>query len=412
MLIQYLIEHPHELDHTDAAEATTPARRRCPGWTGSTRPPARSSTPTRSSRTGPGGRVVDLQAGDPETLALWQQFVDESKIYFYSVYDKLDMEIRGRGHRRRVRATTTCCVETCDLLEKSGVAVRVQRRAVRLLRRHQGQGRRAGPADRAASPTAASATRPPTCPRSATGPATCTPTRCCTSWTPGRRCTSGWSSRPPGGPAGCTDEVTAKHLPFGTVLGKDGKPFKTRARRDRPAGGPARRGGGAGRRRWSREKGAADLTEEEIADARPAGRHRRGQVRRPVDLAGPRLHLRPGPDGLAQRRHQRLPPVRLRPDPVDPAAGPATTTADGRTRSCRWPRPSGRWACSSTSSATRLAAVAETYEPHKLAAYLYQLASAFTTFYDQCPVLKADGPATVENRLFLCDLTARTLARA
>jgi arginyl-tRNA synthetase len=50
------------------------------------------------------------------------------------------------------------------------------------------------------------------------------------------------------------------------------------------------------------------------------------------------------------------------------------------------------------------------YAPHKLAAYLYQLASHLTTFYDQCPVLKAEGgPAEVENRLFLCDLTARTL---
>ncbi|NEB67702.1 arginine--tRNA ligase, partial [Streptomyces fulvissimus] len=38
-------------------------------------------------------RVVDLQAGDPETLAMWQRFVDESKVYFYSVFNKLDMEI-------------------------------------------------------------------------------------------------------------------------------------------------------------------------------------------------------------------------------------------------------------------------------------------------------------------------------
>jgi arginyl-tRNA synthetase len=53
--------------------------------------------------------------------------------------------------------------------------------------------------------------------------------------------------------------------------------------------------------------------------------------------------------------------------------------------------------------------VADEYAPHKLAAYLYQLASLYTTFYSECPVLKADTPAQVENRLFLCDLTARTL---
>lgn len=53
--------------------------------------------------------------------------------------------------------------------------------------------------------------------------------------------------------------------------------------------------------------------------------------------------------------------------------------------------------------------MATAYEPHKLTAYLYQLASHYATFFEQCPVLKADTPAQVENRLFLCDLTARTL---
>ncbi|GAA4261762.1 arginine--tRNA ligase [Dactylosporangium darangshiense] len=52
--------------------------------------------------------------------------------------------------------------------------------------------------------------------------------------------------------------------------------------------------------------------------------------------------------------------------------------------------------------------VAATLEFHRLAQYLYSLASAFTTFYEQCPVLKADGE-TRASRLVLCDLTARTL---
>jgi arginyl-tRNA synthetase len=50
------------------------------------------------------------------------------------------------------------------------------------------------------------------------------------------------------------------------------------------------------------------------------------------------------------------------------------------------------------------------YAPHKVAAYLYQLASLYTTFYDQCPVVKpAPAQEVAENRLFLCDVTARTL---
>ena len=39
-------------------------------------------------------------------------------------------------------------------------------------------------------------------------------------------------------------------------------------------------------------------------------------------------------------------------------------------------------------------AVAATAEPHKLAGFLFDTASAFTTFYEQCPVLQApDGPS-------------------
>jgi len=53
---------------------------------------------------------------------------------------------------------------------------------------------------------------------------------------------------------------------------------------------------------------------------------------------------------------------------------------------------------------------AELLEPHRLAGYLFDLASLFTTFYDACPVLRADDREVRRSRLLLCDLTARTLA--
>lgn len=53
--------------------------------------------------------------------------------------------------------------------------------------------------------------------------------------------------------------------------------------------------------------------------------------------------------------------------------------------------------------------VAATLEPHRLAGYLYELARAFTTFYDTCPVISAPEP-TRSNRLAVCQLAARTLA--
>jgi arginyl-tRNA synthetase len=55
-----------------------------------------------------------------------------------------------------------------------------------------------------------------------------------------------------------------------------------------------------------------------------------------------------------------------------------------------------------------LEAVAEEYRPNFLCNYLYELAGKFTSFYENCPVLKADD-ATRASRLELCDLTARVL---
>lgn len=52
--------------------------------------------------------------------------------------------------------------------------------------------------------------------------------------------------------------------------------------------------------------------------------------------------------------------------------------------------------------------VDETLEPHRLAGYLYGLAGSFTTFYERCPILKAE-PRVRASRLALAELTARTL---
>jgi arginyl-tRNA synthetase len=53
--------------------------------------------------------------------------------------------------------------------------------------------------------------------------------------------------------------------------------------------------------------------------------------------------------------------------------------------------------------------VAETAEPHRLCSYLFELASLFTSFYEQCPVLKADDEETRSSRLALCAAVLRIL---
>ena len=56
-----------------------------------------------------------------------------------------------------------------------------------------------------------------------------------------------------------------------------------------------------------------------------------------------------------------------------------------------------------------LEAMAEDYRPNFLCTYLFELSGNFARFYENCPVLKAEGEAQKLARLALCDLTARVL---
>ena len=50
------------------------------------------------------------------------------------------------------------------------------------------------------------------------------------------------------------------------------------------------------------------------------------------------------------------------------------------------------------------------YRPNVLTGWLYELAGRYSTFYDALPVIKAEGPAR-NSRLALCDLTGRVLRK-
>jgi arginyl-tRNA synthetase len=56
-----------------------------------------------------------------------------------------------------------------------------------------------------------------------------------------------------------------------------------------------------------------------------------------------------------------------------------------------------------------VAEVAEDLQPHKLCAYLYELSGALAVFYEQCPVLRSAGDVR-DSRLALCLATKRVLA--
>jgi len=58
-----------------------------------------------------------------------------------------------------------------------------------------------------------------------------------------------------------------------------------------------------------------------------------------------------------------------------------------------------------------LEATLRDYRPNMLAGYLYDLANRYSAFFEQCPVLRADDEAIRNSRLVLSDLTARTLQK-
>ncbi|MFO0858671.1 MAG: arginine--tRNA ligase [Phycisphaerales bacterium] len=59
-----------------------------------------------------------------------------------------------------------------------------------------------------------------------------------------------------------------------------------------------------------------------------------------------------------------------------------------------------------------LRSTADTIELHRLCQYAFELAGAFSSFYDKCPVLNAGDAKTRDSRLRLCDLTRRVLEDA
>ncbi|MFD0154798.1 arginine--tRNA ligase [Streptomyces sp. NPDC055721] len=402
MLIQYLIEHPHELDHKAEGDDVSGEE----AMSNLNRLYKASRTLFDSDeefKTRARARVVDLQAGEPETLAMWQRFVDESKIYFYSVFEKLDMDINDpdivgeSGYNDMLH-------ETCRLLEESGVAVRSEGALCVFFDDVKGPDGNPTPLIVQKSDggfgyaaTDLSAIRDRVGNLKATSLVYVVDARQSLHFKmvfeTARR--AGWLN----------DDVKAVQLAFGTVLGKDGKPFKTREGEtvrlvdlldeaiDRASA-------------VVREK-AQDLTEQEIAErgtqvgigavkyadlSTSAARDYKFDLDQMVSLNG-------DTSVYLQYAYARIQSILRKAGDAKPAAHPELALA-----------PSERaLGLHLDAFGELIAETAAEYAPHKLAAYLYQLASHYTTFYSECPVLKADTPEQVENRLFLCELTARTL---
>lgn len=401
MLIQYLFEHPGELapaEDVDGEQAMSNLNRVYKASRAVF--DADEEFKERARK-----RVVALQSGDKETLELWQQFVDESKVYFYSVFDKLDMEIRDEEIVGE-SAYNDGMPETARLLEEMGVAVRSEGALVVFFDEIRGKDDQPVPlivqkADGGFGYAASDLTaiRDRVQGLDATTLLYVVDVRQSLHFKmvfeTARR--AGWLG----------DDVTAHNMAYGTVLGADGKPFKTRegktVRLEDLLDEAVQRAAEV-----VREK-ARDLTEDEIRER--ATQVGIGAVKYADLSTSPSRDYKFDLDQMVslngdtsvylQYAYARIQSILRKADELRPAAHPELGLHEAE-------RALGLHL--DAFGDTVFEAAAE-YAPHKLAAYLYQLASLYTSFYDKCPVLKAESPEQVENRLFLCDLTARTLQR-
>ncbi|MGW0466387.1 arginine--tRNA ligase [Streptomyces sp. NPDC003027] len=404
MLIQYLIEHPHELDHSSGEEVS--GEEAMSNLNRLYKASRALFDSDEEFKTRARARVVDLQAGDERTLALWQRFVDESKIYFYSVFDKLDMDIRDADVVGE-SGYNDMLVETCRVLEESGVAVRSDGALCVFFDDVKGPDGNPTPLIVQKSDggfgyaaTDLSAIRDRVRNLKATTLLYVVDARQSLHFKmvfeTARR--AGWLN----------EDVKAVQLAFGTVLGKDGKPFKTRegetVRLVDLLDEAVERATSVVREKAEK----VGLSESEIVEngryvgigavkyadlSTSAARDYKFDLDQMVSLNG-------DTSVYLQYAYARIRSIFGKAGDRTPVAHPELELA-----------PAERaLALHLDQFGEQLAEVAAEYAPHKLAAYLYQLASLYTTFYDQCPVIKpAPAQEVAENRLFLCDLTARTL---
>ncbi|MFK0049790.1 arginine--tRNA ligase [Streptomyces sp. NPDC090741] len=409
MLIQYLIEHPHELDHKAEGDTEVSGAEAMSNLNRLYKASRALFDSDEEFKTRARARVVDLQAGDEQTLAMWQRFVDESKIYFYSVFDKLDMDIQDPDVVGE-SGYNDMLVETCKLLEDSGVAVRSNGALCVFFDEYKGPDGNPTPLIVQKSDggfgyaaTDLSAIRDRVGNLKADTLLYVVDARQSLHFKmvfeTARR--AGWLN----------DEVKAVQLAFGTVLGKDGKPFKTRegetVRLVDLLDEAVERATSVVR---EKDKDRGFLSEQEIVEnglqvgigavkyadlSTSAARDYKFDLDQMVSLTG-------DTSVYLQYAYARIRSILRNAGDRSPVAHPELELAPAE-------RALGLHL---DQFGELIAEAAAEQAPHKVAAYLYQLSSLFTTFYTECPVVKPEPELVVgENRLFLCDLTARTLTK-
>ena len=207
--------------------------------------------------------------------------------------------------------------------------------------------------------------------------------------------------------AGWLDGVRAEHVAFGTILGPDGRPFKTRE--------------GDTVRLATLLSEAVERAAAVVADKSPElSDKEQSAVARAVGIGGvkyadlsndrvkdyvfdwERMLAKEGNTApYLQYAHARIKSMLRRAESEGYLPGGPVVVDHAAERAL---------ALSLLGFDEAVQVTARHLEPHRLCSYLFEVASGFTTFYEACPVLRAKSDGLRSSRLLLAALTANVLA--
>lgn len=339
--------------------------------------------------------VVRLQAGQSEELAAWRQIVDETRRHYQPIYNRLGVSLRPDHERGESFYNPMLQQVVQDLLDK-GIATRSEGAVVvftegfenPLIIQKSDGGFLYGTTDLAAI-------------------------RYRVHKLGAKRIIYTHDSRQAqhfaqvfaaARKAGWADGVSLEYAPFGTMLGADGKPFKTRSGdtvklKDLLDEAEERAFGLVTQKNPSLE----EPLRREIARAVGVGAVKYSDLSkdRTSDYIfnwDKMLSLDGNTAPYLQYAYARIKSIFRKADQTQPAAGVLQLDTPQE-------QALGK-------HLVRFGEVIETVgrelKPHHLCTYLYDLAVRFSSFYESCPVLQSE-PAVRQSRLLLCNLTARTL---
>ena len=401
MLIQYLDEHPDATWHHDQLAAGTSTVSALDGLYRAARATF-DADPAFADRAR--ARVVALQAGDEATVARWRDVVAESEFAFREIYDRLGVlldadDSAGESFYNAWLADVAAELTDAGIAVPSGGALVVYSddvtgpdgNPVTLMVRKTDGGYGYDTTDLA---TIRYRIRELKADRLLYVVDSRQSLHFRLIFATARR--AGW----------LTDGIEATHVAFGTVLGPDGRPFKTRsgdtvrlmelldAAVDKARATVAEKGHdrtAAELEQIAEQAGIAAVKYADLSTSRT--KDYVFDVDRMVSFAG-------NTGVYLQYAHTRIRSILRKAADLSSEVDPALAM-----------HPAERaLALQLDAFGDVLAEVGRVLEPHRLCGYLYDLAKAFTDFYEACPVLSADGP-TRANRLALCQLAARTLGQ-